>query len=139
LSAPGTRSIRAIFTNAAATTLGDRDPRLQGRTYAIPFQNVWETAHELASRRWRIISTDDQEGVILAEARTAVFRFVDDVEIRITLDENAQTRVDLRSASRRRLAVFGGNARRIVRFLHRLDATLSHNRKQRSAATQPTA
>jgi hypothetical protein len=130
--------VRAISRNEAETALDDRDPRLRGRTYAIRFHDVWETARALASRRWRIIRSDDEEGVIWAEART-VLRFVADVEIRITLDENGQTRVDLRSASRRGFADFGKNARRIGRFLRRLDKTLARNRKQRSAAAPSAA
>lgn len=122
---------RALARNHAETTVADVDPRLRGRTYAIPFERVWQTARALAGARkgeglsgWQIVSSDDQEGVIKAESATPVFRFVDDVVIRITLDANAQTRVDLTSRSRKGSFDFGANARRIGKFLRALDRKL---------------
>ena len=56
-----------------------------------------------------------------AEARTALWKFVDDVWIRISLDELGLTRVDVSSQSRVGKADLGVNARRIARFLHALD------------------
>lgn len=116
-----------ILGNGRAWTASDAsDPRLRGRTYGIPFQQVWEEALQLvaAHPRWTILRSDDEEGVIEAVAETVVFRFVDDVRIRITLDEDGQTRVDLTSESRRGLTDFKTNTRRIGRFLHDLDQAL---------------
>lgn len=115
---------RAVTRNQARTHPEERDPRLRGRTYAIPFDRVWDAALELAGEtlaRWTLIRADDQTGILEAEAKTLVFRFVDDVRIRIGLDENGQTRVDLESQSRKGKADLGTNARRIGRFLKRLD------------------
>jgi hypothetical protein len=128
--------VRAISTNVAQTAPDDPDPRLRGRTYAIPFDEVWGTALALLKRRrsWQVLSEDDQEGVIQVQTKTVFFRQAGDLEIRITLDEDAQTRVDLRSASRKGFADLGMNARRIGRFLRKLDRTLDRNRKQRAAA-----
>lgn len=118
--------IRALTTNVAETAPEAADPRLRGRTYAIPFDAVWRAAIDLAGdlRGWTIVSTDDYEGTITAEATTLVMRFVDDVTIRIRLDENAQTRVDMRSASRKGVGDFGTNTRRIARFMRLLDRRL---------------
>lgn len=87
---------------------------------------MWSEALALARGRagWTVTEADDLAGVIRAEARTLVFRFVDDVEIRIGLDENAQTRVDLTSASRVGKSDLGTNARRIAGFLRALDRRL---------------
>jgi uncharacterized protein (DUF1499 family) len=74
--------------------------------------------------RWRVILTDEDRGIIQAEARTRVFKFTDDVTIRLRLDDNALTRIDMRSASRRGFNDLGTNARRIARFLERLDQRL---------------
>lgn len=118
---------RALTRNVAETRPDERDPRLRGRTYAIPFHEVWNTALRLADGelpRWRIVTADDQEGEIRAEATTRVFRFVDDVTIRMGLDRDGQTRVDLRSASRTGRIDFGTNARRIRRFCRALDTAL---------------
>lgn len=103
------------------------DPRLRGRTLGVPFDRVWTEALGLAQKRagWTVTGADDLEGVIRAEARTLVFRFVDDVEIRIGLDRDGQTRVDMTSASRVGKSDMGTNARRIDFFLRALDRRLA--------------
>lgn len=128
MSVLGRRITRALSRNHAATSKDDADPRLRGRTYAIPFERVWQTARALAGgglRRWRIVSSDDQEGVINAESSTLLFRFVDDVVIRITLDADAQTRVDMTSRSRKGAFDLGANARRTGSFFRALDRKLA--------------
>ena len=115
---------KALTENEAATDPESPDPALRGRTYAIPFDRVWNGVIRLAHgglRGWDVIRADDEEGVIEAEATTRVLRFVDDVEIRIRLDPNAQTRVDMTSASRKGKADLGTNRRRIRSFLRELD------------------
>jgi hypothetical protein len=116
------RSKRA--TAGAATRPSHHDPRLRGRRYAIPFDRVWKSALRLAAadlRGWTVESADEIEGVIVAQARALLFRFVDDVEVRIGLDLDGQTRVDVTSTSRRGRWDLGTNARRIRHFLRRLD------------------
>lgn len=118
---------RALSSNRVTTAQDHWDPRLRGRTYAIPFEQVWQAALALANgglRRWKLINSDDYEGVINAEARTFTLRFIDDVRIRVYLDENAQTRVDVESRSRQGKTDFGANARRVGRFLRALDRKL---------------
>jgi hypothetical protein len=122
------RVLRALSRNHAETAIDDADPRLRGRTYAIPFEQVWQAASSLATgglRRWHITSSDDTDGVIHAEAKTLVFRFVDDAVIHVKLDYNAQTRVDMQSRSRKGAIDFGANARRIGRFFRALDRKLN--------------
>jgi hypothetical protein len=124
--------ITATRRNQVATALDHWDPRRRGRTYAIPFEQVWQAALGLARgglRRWKVIDSDDTEGVINAESKTFIMRYVDDVRIHITLDEDAQTRVDLFSRSRKGSADFGTNARRINRFLNSLDRKLMPREK----------
>ncbi len=119
--------MRFSRTNRARTRPDHPDPALRGRRYGIPFQRVWDAALKLAGgglRGWSLVSANDQVGLIVAESTTLVFRFVDDVEIRITLDEDAQTRVDLSSASRVGNGDWGTNARRIRGFLRSLDRTV---------------
>jgi uncharacterized protein (DUF1499 family) len=118
----------------AETAPDEQDPRLRGRTYAIPFDRVWEAARALANgglRRWQLIESDDYEGIIRATSTTFALRHVDDVVIWIGLDEDAQTRVDVRSASRKGVADLGTNARRIGRFLRALDKQLVQGSKRR--------
>ena len=126
-----------FLTNRTAETSPDHaQPRLRGRTYAVPFEEVWQATLSLLQRRrrWQVTHVDDQEGVLRVEIPTLLGRSVRDFEIRITLDQDAQTRVDLSSASRKGLTDLGSNARRIARFLRKLDRVLLRNRKQRAAA-----
>jgi len=118
------RLIRALTRNRAFTDSESPDPRLRGRDYPVPFSQVWEAALETARAwpRWTVTAAEARRGEIEVEARTALWRFVDDVWIRISLDALGQTRVDVSSESRVGRADLGVNARRIARFLHALDA-----------------
>lgn len=113
-----------LTQNRAVTYQNHLDPSLRGRTYAIPFARVWAAAVELASgglRGWTLVEADEDLGTFKAESKTQVFRFVDDVELRMSLDENGQTRVDMTSASRVGRGDLGKNARRIRGFFRALD------------------
>ena len=120
------RLIRAITRNRAWTDPDSPDARLRGRDYAVPFVVVWEAALEIARswKHWTVVQAEARRGEIQAEARTALWKFVDDVWIRVSLDELGQTRVDVISQSRVGRADLGTNARRIARFLHALDRRL---------------
>lgn len=119
--------IRAFTRNRAFTDPEADDPRLRGRSYGVPFARVWNAALEVArrTRGWTIVSSDPRAGEIVAEAQTPVWKFTDDVWVRLSLDEDGQTRVDMASASRKGGGDLGTNARRIARFLRTLDARLS--------------
>ena len=120
------RLIRALTRNRAYTAPDSPDRRLRGRAYTVPFAEVWGAALETARARprWSVTLADARGGVIEAEARTALWRFVDDVQVRVWLDDEGRTRVDATSASRVGAADLGTNARRIARFLHALDRRL---------------
>lgn len=90
---------------------------------------VWEAALDTAEHMgWTVVEVDEQDGRLRAEASTPVFRFVDDVAVRVTLDADGQTRVDMRSASRVGRADLGTNRRRIRRFMKRLDQEMGVDR-----------
>ena len=134
----GKRLIRAVSKNAAQTAPDDPDSRLRGRTLAVPFDRVWQNARELAGnlRGWRVVDADDQNGVIRAEATNLIGR-IGDVVITISLDEDAQTRVDLTSTSRKTGGDLGTNARRIGKFLRHLDRALATAGTQAKTARNP--
>lgn len=134
--------LRGLTENHARTDPSARDTRLRGRTYAIPFEEVWTTASDLARngmRGWAVVKSDDQEGTIAVESTTLLWRFVDDIAISIGLDDNGQTRVDLESASRKGKGDLGRNPRSIGRFLRRLDESLSVEPGQILDPTQAVA
>jgi uncharacterized protein (DUF1499 family) len=124
----------ALTRNRAHTRPDHPDARLRGRAYAVPFATVWKAALDTATSRprWTIAESDPRAGEIVAESRTLLWRFTDDVRIRVSLDSDGNTRVDLESASRKGSADLGTNARRIARFLHALDRHLfGHQRATR--------
>jgi uncharacterized protein (DUF1499 family) len=118
--------LQALTQNRAFTDPEAEDPRLRERSYSIPFARVWAAALEIArqTRGWTIASSDPVAGEIVAEASTRLWKFTDDVWIRVSLDELGQTRVEMASASRKGSADLGTNARRIARFLRSLDGRL---------------
>lgn len=118
------RVVAGLTTNHMETRPDHRDPSLRGRAYAIPFQAVWEAAEREARAGLQEVKTDRVEGRIAGEAHTRVFGFVDDVEIRVALDQEGWTRVDLTSRSRVGVGDLGTNRRRIARFLRNLDGRL---------------
>ena len=134
------RLLRGVTTNHAETAPSAKDRRLRGRTYAISFDRVWNAACAQieGARGWQLLEADDQAGLIGATATTPVFRFVDDVSLQITLDENAQTRVDMTSRSRKGKADLGTNLRRIDRFMRQLDRNLDAQPEQILDAVVPT-
>jgi len=134
--------LRGLTQNQATTDPASPDRRIRGRTYAIPFEAVWQASTRIAEgglRGWSILTADDQSGEIEAVCKTLVFRFEDDVRVEIRLDENGQTRVDLWSASRIGRGDLGRNRRTIGRFLRRLDRSLDAQPGQILDATRAPA
>ena len=81
---------------------------------------------------------DDREGLIRGRVRGRLGLFTSSVTIRISLDPDAQTRVDALSASR--TGRMGANARRIHRFFRALDASMSEGvRRRRGSERQTTS
>lgn len=126
------KSEQALTPNRAETDPSSSDPRLRGRTYAIPFDRVWTTIVEVAnsSRGWTVLHADDLAGVLRCESQTFFLRRMDDVFVRVSLDEYAQTRVDVVSKSRAEQRDMGGNTRRIGRFFKKLDRRLEATHEQ---------
>lgn len=98
---------------------------LQPLTVALPAPQVFTAALGVARTlpRWTVVKSDAAEGVIEAEARTRLWRFVDDVTIRVVPGQGGTT-VSVRSASRVGRGDFGQNARNIRAFLGALRRAL---------------
>lgn len=101
-------------------------PDIQPRTYQKSKAEVFDAALHVVNRlpRWSLVGYDENQGEIQAESRTALWRFVDDVRVRVRSGEGG-TVVDVRSASRVGRGDFGQNARRIRGFLAELDRQLA--------------
>lgn len=79
----------------------------------VAVQRAWNTAESLG---WEITSTNPVGGTIEATETTRVFRFVDDIVIRVRAD-GATSVIDVRSKSRDGRGDIGANAARIRAFL----------------------
>jgi hypothetical protein len=83
-------------------------------------EEVWRSVLDTANDyNWSVTWTNAEAGLIEAEATTAIFRFVDDIVIR--LDQHNPPdgcyHIDIWSTSRVGRSDFGANARRISDFL----------------------
>ena len=119
--------LRGFTKNRASTDPGASDPRLRGRTYTIPFEDVWQASISLCEgglRGWGIVMADDQAGGIDGLYRTPIIGLEVDVWIQVGLDEDAQTRVDVQAASRTERTDLGLTKRTIARFFRRLEKKL---------------
>jgi uncharacterized protein (DUF1499 family) len=117
----------ALTRNGARTDRLSPDAALRGRTYAISFDRVWNAALDVcrgSKRAWEVTTSDDQNGVIRAVTPKRLLGAVADVTVRVTLDANGQTRVDVESLSRDSTRDLGANRKRIQRFLPALDRRL---------------
>jgi hypothetical protein len=117
----------AVTRNGARTERDSPDAALRGRTYTIPFDRVWNAALALASgehRGWRVVAYDDLFGEIHAVAPRRLIGEKADVRVRVRLDANGQTRVDVESKSRGSTRDWGANRQRIRRLIKALDNKL---------------
>jgi uncharacterized protein (DUF1499 family) len=81
-----------------------------------PPEKAFGAARRVALRlRWRIVSRNRAEGILEAMATSRVFRFVDDVVVRIRPSDGGSV-VDVRSKSRDGRGDLGANAARIRAF-----------------------
>jgi len=125
----GNRVRRALGEGAAETRADARDPRFRGRTYAIPFEDVWQVSLSILKEdlACSLRLANDRDGIIIAQSAAVFPRRIDDVTVSVVLDQDAQTRVDMRSIAREGKADFGGNVRRVARFFELLDRKLAES------------
>jgi hypothetical protein len=100
---------------------------MRSRTYAIPFEQVWQAATRLADgglRGCSMSTADDLEGVITAEVR-GLTGVMHDVTLHLGLDNDAQTYVEALVVARKPGSDFGRARRRLRRVLLALDRALA--------------
>jgi uncharacterized protein (DUF1499 family) len=114
--------------NVVETGKTEEYPDVRPRVYQEGRARVFDAALHAVHRlpRWTLSSYVGENGSIRAEARTLVFRFVDDILIRV-LPEGTGSRVEVRSASRVGRGDFGQNARNIRVFFQELDHQLAQS------------
>lgn len=113
--------------NRARTDAGADDPRLRGRTYAIPFETVWQAClragRELPG--WSVHRSDDRAGSIRCVVASGVLFPAVYVDVEVGLDSNGQTRVDVEATSASERSNLGRSRRLVIRFVAQVDTNLS--------------
>lgn len=93
-------------------------PEVQPLAVRAAPEKVFGAVSAVAGRmeRWTVVKVDRATMTLLAEARSKLWRFVDDVTVRVEAD-GAGSKVQMRSRSRLGKSDFGANAARIRTFL----------------------
>ncbi len=106
----------AAFAQLIAATPAYKD--LQSMHIARPSDEVLREADATArAKGWKVTKTDAANGILIANDATKVFRFVDDIVVRVRDDGAGGSVVDVRSKSRDGRGDNGANAARIRAFL----------------------
>jgi uncharacterized protein (DUF1499 family) len=108
----------ADFAQAQRAAYPDLAPIALPRSPDDAFAAALATAEQLG---WQIVRQDAEEGTFEATDTTTVFRFVDDVAVRVRPDPQG-ARIDVRSKSRDGKGDLGANAARIRAFRDALAA-----------------
>ena len=105
-----------------------------GRVYAAPFARVWDSLHtEIARRRmWTVVHSDEELGLLTAVWKTPLPWEIGHLTVWVRLDEYALTRVDIRSTSRTKFVLPGGNRRRVQALVSGLDGQLGNRTRVRT-------
>lgn len=103
-------------------------PDVQPLHVKRPPDEVFSAVAQLAGtqKRWTVVKVDPQTRTLAAEARTKLWRFVDDVTVTVEAEPGGSV-VNMRSRSRVGKGDLGTNAKRIKSFLRRLERTLATN------------
>jgi len=146
VTAPETEPAHAGKTRRwnAENTADTRSPDgPEGRVYTVPFAQVWDELIRLIERRgrWTLEHRDEELGIISVSCRTLVLRFVDDLTLWVSLDEDGLTRVEALSRSRVGKGDWGVNGRRIERLLNALDEAVGAANRllDRRTGTRPAS
>lgn len=81
-----------------------------------PAEVLGEVEATARALQWRVMSVDTVAGTVVANDTTKLFRFVDDIVVRVRADGAGGSLVDVRSKSRDGQGDNGVNAERIRRF-----------------------
>lgn len=101
------------FVEIVRTSYPDLKPLVAATPVDATYARALAAAQSLG---WTIAARNEAEHTFDARDTSALFRFVDDVTVRVR-EEGAGSRVDVRSKSRDGRGDLGANAKRIERFL----------------------
>ena len=101
------------FVEIVRASYPDLAPLVLQEPVESAFERAIATAESLG---WEISARNDPEHSFDAQDTSSLFRFVDDVTVRVVA-EGSGSRIDVRSKSRDGRGDLGANAKRIQRFL----------------------
>ena len=112
--------------NEVETGMTPEYPEIQPHYYSTSPDRIYEEALAAVDdlESWTVVSSESATFEIEAERTTRVFRFVDDVTIRVEPVTEFVSQVYVRSASRVGRSDLGQNARNIEEFFVELDQRL---------------
>jgi uncharacterized protein (DUF1499 family) len=96
--------------NCVSSDAGDERHAVADLELAAPAPEAWRAAREAVAALPRTRTVAESEGYLHAECRSALFRFVDDLELHLRADAG---RIAVRSASRVGRSDLGVNRRRV--------------------------
>lgn len=86
---------------------------------------------------WKYVDTDKENRSVRGTHTTRIFRFVDDIEVRVSANTEFVAKVDIRSSSRIGKGDFGQNARNIRLFFEELNRRLGAVRIEPGKSQKP--
>jgi len=110
----------AAFAAVQQVCCSDLRPAKVAGPPNVAYQRALRVASDMPA--WRVTRADAANFAIEAVATTKVFRFEDDVVIRIRPEPDGTSRVDVRSKSRDGKGDIGANTLRIHQYVDRLEA-----------------
>lgn len=99
--------------NCVSSDATDAPHRVEPFEIILPVHTAWRLAREAVNSLPRTKITQATENYLHAECTSAVFRFVDDLELELRTDKGV---IAVRSASRTGYSDFGVNRRRVERL-----------------------
>jgi len=99
--------------NCVSSDASDADHRVEPFTLAVPAPEAWAVVREEVAKLPRTTVVESTSNYLHAESTSAVFRFVDDVELHLRVSDES---IAVRSASRLGRSDLGVNRRRVERL-----------------------
>ncbi len=110
-----------LTSNVAETRRDHPFPELELRTYLLPPERLLGSVERaLIILDWELVEVDPQQRALHAVVSTPLFKFKDDVEVRL-VPERRGTELHIRSASRLGVGDLGANTRHILNLLATLE------------------
>ena len=115
-----------LTKNIYVTRPNDADPFFRPRKYAKTKEEVAGAVQGAigALARWKVVEYRENQGRIHATHATALWRFVDDVNIYVVQGLDGTTKLEIISQSRIGKGDWGQNKRNIKELLSKLDSVL---------------